>query len=74
MSSRSKANRATGNLRRHGQKTETPPRTIRAILFGDVKGFSRLADDRVPAFEREVLGACAEAIKPFAKSLRYRYT
>ena len=54
--------------------TETPSRTIRAILFGDVKGFSKLADDRVPAFERDVLGACAEAIEPFAKSLRYRNT
>lgn len=47
-------------------------RTNRAILCGDIEGFSRLTDDQVPLFERQVLGAVAEAVAPYAASLRYR--
>jgi len=49
-------------------------RVIRAILFGDVKGFSRLRDDQVPRFERHILRAVADAVAPHEATLRYRNT
>jgi class 3 adenylate cyclase len=49
-------------------------RTIRAILYGDVQGFSGLRDDQVLLFECHVLGAIAEAVAPHAATLCYRDT
>lgn len=49
-------------------------RVIRAILFGDIKGFSRLRDDQVPRFERHILHAVADAVAPYDATLRYRNT
>lgn len=47
-------------------------RVIRTILFGDIKGFSRLRDDQVPLFERHVMRAVADAIAPYEATLGYR--
>ncbi|MES2859420.1 MAG: adenylate/guanylate cyclase domain-containing protein [Pseudomonadota bacterium] len=38
------------------------PRAIRAMLFGDIKGFSKLGDDQLPAFVDCVLGAIGEVL------------
>jgi hypothetical protein len=36
-----------------------PGRTVRALLFGDIRGFSRLTDEQLPRFAGTVLGAFA---------------
>lgn len=50
---------------------EGPEREIRSMLFGDVAGFSRLAEDRLPVFFSEVMGAIAEAIDAY-EAVSYR--
>ena len=37
-------------------------RAIRAMLFGDIKGFSKLGDDQMPAFAACVLGAIGASL------------
>ncbi len=37
-------------------------RTVHAILFGDVQGFSKLSDEQFPAFADRFLGAFAEVL------------
>ncbi len=37
-------------------------RAIRAMLFGDIKGFSKLGDDQMPAFADCVLGAIGDML------------
>jgi len=49
-----------------------PPRHARAILFGDVKGYSQVADHLVPAFQQHVMGAIATALRRFAPHVLYR--
>jgi class 3 adenylate cyclase len=49
-------------------------RRTRAMLFGDVKGFSRLTDDQLPAFIDAVLGACAEVIRSYGDKARFANT
>ena len=42
---------------------EPPPgRVVRALLFGDIKGFSRLRDEQLPHFAEAVLGAFAAVL------------
>jgi hypothetical protein len=50
----------------------TSTRDIRAVLFGDFHGFSRLRDEQFPTFVRDVLGAVADAIRPFDDGIVYR--
>ena len=38
-------------------------RVVRAMLFADVKGFSKLSDEELPRFAEHVLGAFAEATR-----------
>lgn len=49
-------------------------RVNRAMLFGDVKGFSKLSDREMPAFVDGVLGAVAEALEPFVADIQFRNT
>lgn len=49
-------------------------RTLRAMLFGDIKGFSKLTDRQLPTFVREVLGTMARALEPYEESIRFRNT
>ena len=42
--------------------TESAAREVRAILFADFRGFSRLHDEDFPVFVREGLGALGEAL------------
>ena len=49
-------------------------REIRALLFGDVQGFSRLTDAHVPAFAEHVLGTFAAVLERHAGSVCYQNT
>ena len=49
-------------------------RVVRALLFADVKGFSKLSDEQLPRFSEQVLGALAEAIGPHAGAIEHRNT
>ena len=40
-------------------------RVVRAMLFGDVKGFSKLTDEQLPSFSRLVLGAFADVLERY---------
>ncbi len=55
-----------------------PPRGIerrtRAMLFGDVKGFSRLTDDQLPRFIDVFLGCFAQVIKGYRADIRLANT
>ena len=49
-------------------------RVVRAILFADVRGFSKLSDEQLPRFTEHVLGALAAAIRPHAAAIEHRNT
>lgn len=53
------------------QSRAAPARTIerrtRAMLFGDVKGFSKLTDAQLPLFVEHILGACARVIETYRR-------
>jgi class 3 adenylate cyclase/tetratricopeptide (TPR) repeat protein len=49
-------------------------RVVRALLFADVKGFSRLRDDQLPAFVRHVLGSFAKVLDRYAAHVQHRNT
>jgi len=44
-------------------------RRAHAMLFGDVKGFSKLNDEQIPAFVDHLFGNLAAALKPFDASV-----
>jgi hypothetical protein len=56
--------------------TPKPPgtRSIRAILFSDLRGFSRLRDEDFPAFVERVLGPLAAALADYEQAIVYRNT
>ena len=64
------------------QTAPTPPaasmpvvgRVNRAMLFGDIKGFSKLDDRQLPIFVQDVLGAMAAVLERYTDSLRFRNT
>jgi hypothetical protein len=49
-------------------------RTICAMLFADVKGFSKLTDEELPRFAERVLGAFAAVLGHYEEDLLYRNT
>jgi hypothetical protein len=49
-------------------------RRTRAMLFGDIKGFSKLTDSQLPAFVERVLGAFAAVIDRYRKDIRLANT
>ncbi len=51
-----------------------PHRVIRAMLIGDIRGFSKLKDDQLPAFSDLVLGAFAEVLSGYAGAVDYTNT
>lgn len=53
-----------------------PPgaRRVRAMLFGDIKGFSKLAEDQVPTFVEAVLGAFGRVLDEFGPAIEERNT
>ncbi len=51
-----------------------PERMVRAILFGDVKGFSKLGDEQYPVFTGRVLGVLADVIRRRQDEVCFRNT
>jgi class 3 adenylate cyclase len=49
-------------------------RVVRALLFSDVKGFSKLTDEQLPRFAEHVLGALADVLERHAGAISYRET
>jgi class 3 adenylate cyclase len=44
------------------------------MLFGDIKGFSKLTDEQLPVFSERVLGAFAQAVRAHEDQVWYRNT
>jgi Tetratricopeptide Repeats-Sensor len=51
-----------------------PGRVIRAMLIGDISGFSRLTDEQLPVFADTVLGAFARVLGGHDDDVEYRNT
>jgi hypothetical protein len=51
-----------------------PPRVIRAMLIGDISGFSKLTDEQLPTFADAVLGAFARVLGDHEADIEYRNT
>jgi hypothetical protein len=49
-------------------------RVVRAMLFADVRGFSRLGDEQLPRFNDHVLGALAEVLERHGECVSFRNT
>lgn len=68
--------------RARGSRAAGPPpiaeegsgRVVRAMLFGDVRGFSKLTDEQLPAFSTHVLGALAAVIERYEDAIEFRNT
>jgi hypothetical protein len=57
--------------------TAPPPgagRVVRALLFGDLKGFSNLSDAALPAFVEHVLGGFARVLDDYGDAVCHRNT
>jgi tetratricopeptide (TPR) repeat protein len=54
------------------QTRRMPPRFSRALLFGDVKGFSKIPDRLIPAFEKRMMGTIGGALRRFGRHVLYR--
>ena len=63
-----------GDAHRRGAATHTAGRVVRAMLFGDVKGFSKLSDEELPVFASRVLGGFAGVLERHGEDVRYRNT
>jgi class 3 adenylate cyclase len=49
-------------------------RELRGMLFGDVKGFSKLTEEQIPPFVEHVLGALGKVLADFGDEVLYRNT
>ena len=49
-------------------------RVVRAMLFGDVKGFSKLTDEQLPTFSTRVLGAIADVLTRYQADIWHTNT
>jgi tetratricopeptide (TPR) repeat protein len=68
---------AVGDPERAGPPAEEGSRShriVRALVFADVKGFSKLSDEQMPRFSEHVLGALARSIEPHAERVEHRNT
>jgi hypothetical protein len=61
---------------RHRPKPHPPlgGRVVRALLFGDIQGFSKLNDEQLPRFAEHVLGAFAGVFSRHADAIAFRNT
>ena len=60
--------------RPHSPKFKHSGRSIRAILFGDIKGFSTLREAQLRIFAEEVLGRVARVLERHQKGILFRNT
>lgn len=51
-----------------------PPRLLRAILFGDVKGFSKLSEDKIPTFIEAIMGTIGRSLDRYGEDVCFRNT
>jgi class 3 adenylate cyclase len=51
-----------------------PQRVVRSMLFADVQGFSRLADEQLPVFADRILGAFAAVVERHQDQVWHRNT
>jgi class 3 adenylate cyclase len=67
---------AAGAMERAARVPESraDERVLRAMLFGDVKGFSKLPESKIRLFIREALGTLARALEPYDSNIRWRNT
>ena len=49
-------------------------RELKAMLFGDVRGFSKLTESQIPSFVKHVLGALGEVLTRYGDRVLYRNT
>ena len=49
-------------------------RELKAMLFGDVRGFSKLTESQIPAFVTHLLGAIGEVLTRYGERVLYRNT
>jgi len=58
---------------RHARRmNRIPARFARALLFGDVKGFSRIPDNLIPIFQQRIMGAIARVLRHYDQHVLYR--
>ncbi len=57
-----------------GNDRRAPLRTVRAMLFADLAGFSKLGDLELPTFMSEVMAPLADVIDRFADRVLIRHT
>jgi Tetratricopeptide Repeats-Sensor len=55
-------------------RTRDDVRVVRAILTGDMCGFSKLSDEQLPAFSRAVMGSLSDVLARYDKDIEYRNT
>ena len=60
--------------RARAESGDDRPREARAMLFGDIKGFSKLLDHPVPVFFDVIMGCIAEVLDRFADALMFSNT
>jgi class 3 adenylate cyclase/tetratricopeptide (TPR) repeat protein len=53
---------------------EPSGRVVRALLFADVKGFSKLTDEQLPRFAEHIFGAFARVLDRHGHAVQYRNT
>jgi class 3 adenylate cyclase len=54
--------------------SDAPGRVVRAMLFADVKGFSRLTDEQSASFAEHVLGSFARVLDGYGEAVEHRNT
>ena len=57
-----------------GPRGAAPRRVVRAMLFGDIRGFSKLTDEQLPIFAVDVLGAFAGTLRRHDDDVQHRNT
>jgi adenylate cyclase len=61
-----------GHRHRRPSTAPAPERVVRAMLMGDIRGFSKLTDGQLRAFTPVVLGAFAEVLSSYGADIEYR--
>ena len=57
-----------------GSAGPRPGRVVRALLFGDIRGFSTLTDEQLPVFSERFLGAFAQVLARHQDEIWHRNT
>ena len=65
---------ADGPRRPPAPERHQAPRVVRAILIGDIRGFSKLTDEQLLAFSRVVMGSFGEVLDRQGPGVEYRNT